>query len=97
MGISADFEGKRICLDTSVFIYFIEENARFFNVVLPLFQAIADGKVNAATSEITFLELLVIPFREKDWALAEKYEKILFNNNSLTVYPIKVIQLADCI
>lgn len=45
------------------FIYFIEEHPIYLPLVEPLFEAIDAGELEAVTSSLTLLEVLVIPFR----------------------------------
>jgi hypothetical protein len=40
MGLIENVGNGPLAIDTAVFIYFIEENAQFFSVVAPLFEAI---------------------------------------------------------
>ncbi len=72
-----------VCLDTSVFIYFIEEDRRYIDIVAPIFEAIDIGILSAVTSGVTLLETLVIPFRNKDNDLALQYEQLLSESRGL--------------
>lgn len=72
-----------VCLDTSVFIYFIEEDRRYIDIVAPIFEAIDIGLLSAVTSGVTLLETLVIPFRNKDNDLALQYEQLLSESRGL--------------
>jgi hypothetical protein len=47
---------KVIALDTAPFIYFIEENPTYINIVEPLFQEISRGNLRAFTSYITLID-----------------------------------------
>lgn len=85
MGIINEIGTGPVCLDTCVFIYFIEEDKLFIDVVGPLFEAIEEGRLTAVTSGITLLETLVIPLRAKDSRLADKYEQILSESKGLTL------------
>lgn len=77
MGIIDDIADGPVCLDTCVFIYLIEENPKFLNIVFPIFEAIDQRLLMAVTSGITLIETLVIPFRQADDKLANQYERIL--------------------
>ena len=77
-----------VALDTAVFIYFIEEHPRYLPAVAPVFEAIAGGTLQAITSALTLLEVLVIPLRSGDLALAERYERILSHSRGLCVVEI---------
>ncbi|MBX9878749.1 MAG: PIN domain-containing protein [Candidatus Obscuribacterales bacterium] len=81
----SSLSGKTIGIDTAPFIYYIEENATYFPLIEPLFQAIADSKLEAVTSVITLLEVLVKPLREQRFDLAGQYRHILLNSRGLTI------------
>jgi len=80
--------GSRICIDTTPFIYFIEKNEKYHNVLRSVFLEIDNGKIEAITSTITLLEVLVHPFRTRDEALAERYREILLYSEGLTTFEI---------
>lgn len=63
-----------VALDTAVFIYFVEEHPQFMPMVEPLFEAIDRGQIAAVTSSVTLLEVLVVPLRRGDTALAGQYD-----------------------
>jgi predicted nucleic acid-binding protein len=64
-------------VDTAVFIYFIEENERFLPAIAPVFGAADSGKLQLVVSALTLLEVLVVPYRAGDAALAQRYEPVL--------------------
>jgi predicted nucleic acid-binding protein len=66
-----------VAVDTVVFIYFIEEHAVFLPLVEPLFEAVDRGELEVVTSELTLLEVLVIPYGAGDQELADRYEALL--------------------
>jgi predicted nucleic acid-binding protein len=80
--------GKRICIDTAPFIYFIEKDPNYLNIVRPIFSEIDAGNIEALTSTITLLEVLVLPFKTKNESLAEKYREILLHAEGLATYEI---------
>jgi predicted nucleic acid-binding protein len=74
---------KVIALDTTPFIYFIEENPTYINIVEPLFQEISRGNLRAFTSYITLIEVLIKPLEEKNDELIKKYSEILNDSDNL--------------
>lgn len=88
MGIIDDIGAGPVCLDTCVFIYFIEEDIKFLDIVLPIFKAIDQGQLVAVTSGITLIETLVVPFREEDDKLADQYERILTESPGMKMYAL---------
>jgi predicted nucleic acid-binding protein len=77
LGLLSDLEGGPVALDSSIFIYFIEEHPVYLPLVEPLFEAIDAGGLEAVTSSLTLLEVLVVPFRFSNAALIERYETLL--------------------
>ena len=73
LGLVDELLDSRVCIDTAPIIYFIEKNPRYLNVVRPVFAEIDAGRIEAITSTITLLEVLVQPFRKSNKKLAEKY------------------------
>lgn len=85
MGI-IDIIGKGpVCLDTCVFIYYIEEHPSYINTVIKIFESIDNGHITAVTSGITLLETLVVPLRKKDQNLAKHYQQLLTESEGLTL------------
>ena len=88
MGLVDELRGLRICIDTAPFIYFIEKHPKYLGLLRPFFAEINAGKIDALTSTITLLEVLVLPFKTKNESLAEKYRDILLYAEGLTTFEI---------
>jgi predicted nucleic acid-binding protein len=82
-----------VAIDTACFIYLIEEHVTYLQRVEPLFAAVAGGRLEAVTSTLTLLEVLVVPFRNGDRALAERYESILTRSRGLRLVDLDRAQL----
>jgi predicted nucleic acid-binding protein len=83
VGLLSDLGGSPVALDTSIFVYFIEEHPVYLPLVGPLFEAIDAGELEAVTSSLTLLEVLVIPFRFGNAALIDRYETLLTKSRGL--------------
>lgn len=83
MGLIEDLVPGPAALDTAIFIYFIEEDQRFLPLVKPIFEAIDRGKLQAVTPGLTLMEVLVLPYRNGNLALAERYEALLTRSRGL--------------
>ena len=83
MGLTADLGPGPTALDTAVFIYYIEENPTYLPLVAPLFEEVAAGRREVATSSLTLLEVLVVPLRAGNAALAARYEAGLTRSRGL--------------
>lgn len=89
MGLIDDVLPGPVALDTAIFIYFIEEDQRFLYLVKPVFEAIEDGRLQAATSTLSLLEVLVVPYRAGNLPLAERYESLLTRSRGLRVIDLE--------
>lgn len=83
MELSKLLRGKVVFLDTAPLIYFIEKNSHYLDVVKPVIELIVSQQAKGMTSTITLLEVLVLPLREGNKKLAEKYKTILLSSNDL--------------
>ncbi len=88
MGLIDEIRGLRVFVDTAVFIYFIERDPIYLSTVKPVFFEIDAGNVDAITSTITLLEVLVLPFRKNNQALVEKYRSLILNSEHLMTYEV---------
>jgi len=70
-------------LDTVAFIYLIERHPIFLPLVKPLFEEADAGKRELVTSAVTLLEVLVVPYREGNRPLAQRYEELLTRGRGL--------------
>jgi predicted nucleic acid-binding protein len=82
-----------LALDTVTFIYFIEEHPRFLRLLDPVFAAIDKGLLPAIASSLTLLEVLVVPYRAGNAALADRYEQLLTRSRGLRLIDIDRGQL----
>lgn len=72
---------RRIALDTSVFIYQLEANARYLALTDSVFSWLERAGHEAVTSTITMTELLVPSYRDKDEQRVDTFYALL------TTYP----------
>ena len=63
MGLVTSLRGRRVYLDTNVFIYALNGFPTYAPLLTELFDAIEAGTLVAVTSELALAEALVIPFR----------------------------------
>jgi predicted nucleic acid-binding protein len=84
----ADIGRGPVGVDTSIFIYFIEEHPTFLPVLQPLFREVDKGRKELVTSALTLLEVLVVPYRSGDHLLAKNYEALLTRSRGVRVEEI---------
>ena len=68
---------RRVALDTSVFIYQLEENDRYLALTDCLFSWLEQTDSLAVTSTITLTELLVQPYRNSDEQRVDSFYGLL--------------------
>lgn len=75
---------RSVALDTSVFIYFIEEHSDYYPFCDKIFESIETGLIKASTSTLSLLEVLVQPYRMKKDDLVYKFYSLLSTYPNLT-------------
>jgi predicted nucleic acid-binding protein len=93
VGLSTDVGMGRVCIDTCIFIYWIEEHPRFMPVVAPLFREADELRRELVTSALTLLEVVVVPYRAGNPILAERYEALLTRSRGIRLVGIDRDQL----
>jgi predicted nucleic acid-binding protein len=68
---------RKVGLDTSVFIFQVEENKKYFHLTDAIFRWLEGPRARAVTSTITLLELLVQPYRLADVDRVNKFYALL--------------------
>ena len=77
-----------VALDTSPFIYHLEEHPRYADLTQALFERIERGELSAITSVLTLTEVLTLPKRLGDRRLAEAYRQALHMFPNLAIVAI---------
>lgn len=93
MGLTADLGAGAVGIDTSIFIYFIEEQQQFLPLIEPVFMEANAGRHQLVTSALTLLEVLVVPYRTGNRLLADRYEALLTRSRGLRIIDITHDQL----
>jgi len=75
-----------IALDTSLFIYHIEDHPRYAPLTEIIFSALEKGAINGVTSYLTLMEILVKPKADGLLQAARDYEYYLTTFPNITFY-----------
>ncbi len=67
--------------DTSIFIYTIEVNPDYYGLLQPLWAMVHAKQVEIISSELTLMEVLVVPLRDANADLVSTYEQFLRSSN----------------
>lgn len=75
---------RSVALDTSVFIYFIEEHPDYHPLCDRIFESVETGLIKASTATLSLLEVLVQPYRMKKDDLVYKFYSLFSTYPNLT-------------
>jgi len=81
-------QNSKIYIDTNLFIYYFENNPNFADKVEKLFEEILNKNIKLISSELLYLELLVLPKKEKNKKIIALYTNIEKHVPNLTLIPI---------
>lgn len=70
-------DSSRIYIDTVVVIYAVEQAPVYGSLLADLWAKVQAGNLEVLTSELTFMEVLVIPIRNSDTFLTDAYKRLL--------------------
>ena len=88
MGSLTAVAGKKVYLDTNLFIYALEAIEPWFAVTVELLSSIDVGYATAVTSELTLAECLVKPYRLNRLPVVKAYDDLLRSRPYFFVAPI---------
>lgn len=77
-----------VSLDSSAFIYFIQEDPIYTPIVEHIFTEIAYGNIMGISSYLTLLEVLVKPIQKGEKEIAIQYRDFMLNNDYLRLLPL---------
>jgi predicted nucleic acid-binding protein len=83
VGLTKAIAGRRIYLDSNIFIYAVERHPVFSFAVKQIFESIDQGRTEAVTSELTLAEVLVKPNERNLKRQKEAYIDIITGTPSL--------------
>ncbi len=69
--------GKRVYVDSNVFIYALEGADLLRNRALSVIRLMDGGQVEAVTSSLSLAEVLVRSIKENDQSAASRFERLL--------------------
>ena len=81
-------KAKVIGLDTSIFIYFLEDNDRYGPLTQITINGIEKGKWQGVTSTITLMEITVRPWQLGNELVAREYEAVLVHFPNLSIVDV---------
>ena len=88
MGRLSDLAGRRLYVDSNLFVYALEDMAPWDEAAKAVFDLIDDGGAFGVTSELTLSECLTKPFRDGNDAIAGVYLEAIGDSGALAVAPV---------
>ena len=94
--VLARIRGHRVYIDTNVFIYFFDQHAEYFDIVVPFFQLFNDGLSLAYTGDAAVAETLYKPYQADDTERVSEFKLFFSDDEFITVLPhnSKVFEMA---
>jgi len=90
MGLVTLLHGRRVYLDTNVFVYALNGFPAYAALLTQLFESLEAGAFAAVTSELALAEVLVIPFRHHDAAEEERCRSIFAARPGFELLPVNM-------
>lgn len=75
-------------IDTSPFIYFVEQNPLYVDLMREVFKRLTDNDFTACSSVITLTEVLIQPLQQNNQILAADYRDLLFNGVNFQLFSL---------
>jgi predicted nucleic acid-binding protein len=79
---------RRVLVDTSVWIYHLEQHEQLAGPAATVLTAIEDGELEGVASELTLLELTARPLQLRRQDVADAYELLLDQFPNLELRPV---------
>lgn len=92
MGLVDDTGPGAVGLDTSAFIYYIEDDPRYAPLLEQIFTR-PGRDATVVTSAMTLLEVLVVPIRRGQAKLADRYDQLLTRSRGVRLVDVTRDQL----
>lgn len=89
-------QGRRVYIDTNIFIYFLERHERYFDTVVSFFQLFNAGLSLAYTGDAAVAETLYKPYQVDDMVRVSEFKAFFEDDEFITVLPhnTKAFELA---
>ena len=81
----ARMAGRRAYIDTSIFIFFLQRDERYFSVVTPIIQACSSRRIFGVTGDLVLAEVMVHPYRSGDATVIAQFRSFFGQKNFLSI------------
>jgi predicted nucleic acid-binding protein len=73
-------QGSRVYIDSSILIYTVEVDLKFWKILEVLWRKFAEGEISLISSELIITEVLVKPLKSQNQQSIDSYNKLLFDS-----------------
>ena len=87
-------DGAIVYVDTAPVIYTLEPHPDYSSRLQPLWEKLHANKITIVSSELLWLETLVLPMKKQNQALIELYTELLTDNIQLIPIDETILKLA---
>lgn len=77
--------GKRVYMDTNIFIYFLEQSEDYYECIAPIIEACEAGKFIGYTGDVAVAETMIQPYREDNLSLVANFKAFFATENFLSI------------
>ncbi|HSF47769.1 MAG TPA: PIN domain-containing protein [Burkholderiales bacterium] len=81
-------EGAALTIDSAPIIYYLEDHPVYADRFAPVFDAVAEGRIQAVISAVTLAEVLSGPLASGNEVLATQYREVLCRSPGWQMYPV---------
>ena len=81
----ARISGKRVYMDTNIFIYFLEQSDGYYESVAPIIKACEAGKFFGYTGDVAVAETMIQPYRQDNLSLVANFKAFFATENFLSI------------
>ena len=81
----ARMAGRRVYIDTNIFIFFLQRDERYFSVVAPIIQACSSRRIFGVTGDLVLAEVMVHPYRSGDATVIAQFRSFFGQKNFLSI------------
>lgn len=68
-----------VYIDSAILIYSVEAHPDYRELLRPLWLSLQENEIEVITSELSEMEVLIVPLRNNDRALVNDYRELMFN------------------
>lgn len=81
----------KVYLDSAILIYSVEAHPDYRELLRPLWLSLQASEIEVISSELSLMEVLIVPLRNNDTALVNDYRELMLNGEMQLIPIIQTI------